>query len=144
MTATAPHHIETGRRVVYPWLCDVMGHLATQHYMAFFDDAFLHLMAELAPHQTDHLGWADVRHEIDYLSELRSGDLVVLSSTLLKIGGKSIRHQTEMRRLDDDTLCARVISTTVRFNLEIRRAVEVEPEVAARARALNLLPEPAG
>ncbi|QFQ89105.1 acyl-CoA thioesterase [Paracoccus kondratievae] len=144
MDDSKPRQIETGRRVVYPWYCDVMGHLATQHYMAFLDDAFLHFMAELAPApQPERLGWADVRHEIDYLAELRAGDLVVLRSSLLAIGRKSIRHQTEIRRQGCGTVCARVISTTVRFDLDARRAIDVEPGIAARAQALDLLPRAA-
>jgi acyl-CoA thioesterase FadM len=39
--------IETARTVIYPWQCDVMGHLATQNYMRIFDDATYHLLARL-------------------------------------------------------------------------------------------------
>ncbi|MFA7588169.1 MAG: hypothetical protein WCY11_18600 [Novosphingobium sp.] len=39
----------TGRAVVYPWLCDVMGHLATQNYMRFYDDALFHILSMFGP-----------------------------------------------------------------------------------------------
>lgn len=126
-----PGAVETGRRVVYPWLCDQMGHLATQHYMAFFDDAFYHLLAAIGPihSHTDAgtFGWADVRHEIDYLGELKSGELVTLRSWVTAIGTKSLSHATYMTRTVSDEPCARALSKTVRFDLTRRVAIEIEP-----------------
>lgn len=125
--------IETGRRVVYPWLCDQMGHLATQHYMAFFDDAFYHLLAAIGPIHTHtdagSFGWADVRHEIDYLAELKSGDLVTLRSWVTSIGTKSLSHITYMTRTESNEPCARALSRTVRFDLTRRLAIDIEPSL---------------
>jgi acyl-CoA thioesterase FadM len=71
--------IETARSVVYPWLCDSMGHLATQHYMRVFDDATYHLLGRLGYSLHDSAktrrGWADVSHSIKYRRELLAGDL---------------------------------------------------------------------
>lgn len=123
-------YAETGRRVVYPWLCDQMGHLATQHYMAFFDDAFYHLLNMVCGKEPaafgPETGWADVRHDINYSSELKVGDLVLLKSWVKAIGLKSMTHVTCMFRADDDKLCATVTSSTVRFDLGRRRAVPIE------------------
>ncbi len=134
---------ETGRRVVYPWLCDQMGHLATQNYMLFFDDAFYHLLAMVGPihrHEEQRVvGWADVRHEIDYKSELKSGDLVVLKSWIALIGTKSLSHVTHMYATDDDRLCAVALSRTVRFDLTSRRAIVIEDDIRTRIDALGLL-----
>lgn len=134
---------ETGRRVVYPWLCDQMGHLATQHYMTFFDDAFYHLLSMLGPihgKQGDRtIGWADVRHEIDYKSELRSGDLVVLKSWITAIGTKSLTHVTHMYCTTDSRLCSAALSRTVRFDLTGRAAIPIEPLLRDRITSLGLL-----
>lgn len=123
-------YAETGRRVVYPWLCDQMGHLATQHYMAFFDDAFYHLILMIVGGQStvsgSKAGWADVRHEVIYSSELKGGDLVVLKSAVQAIGRKSLTHVTHMFRTSDDCLCATVTSSTVRFDLGRRVAIPIE------------------
>lgn len=125
--------VQTGRRVVYPWLCDQMGHLATQHYMGFFDDAFYHLLASIGPIHTNRdgrtFGWADVKHEIDYLSELKAGDLVTLTSWVTAIGTKSLSHVTWMARTDNGKPCARALSRTVRFDLASRTAIDIEPAV---------------
>ena len=34
------------RAVVHPWLCDMMGHLTTRHYVGMFDDAAYALFAQ--------------------------------------------------------------------------------------------------
>ena len=31
------------KSVAHPWMCDVLGHLTTRHYVAMFDDAAYHL-----------------------------------------------------------------------------------------------------
>lgn len=133
---------ETGRRVIYPWLCDQMGHLATQHYMAFFDDAFYHFLSILGPinivEGEQQIGWADVRHEVDYLSELKSGDLVVLRSWVLNLGTKSITHVTDMCQATNNTVCARVVSRTVRFDLGLRRAIPIETAIRDRVKSRGL------
>ena len=46
--------IECYRGVVYPWLCDSMGHMTTRHYTAMFDDASYHMFAALG-FTPDHL-----------------------------------------------------------------------------------------
>ena len=64
-------HVETYRGIVYPWQCDAMGHLNTQHYVGIFDQTLLQLVAELGyvsgdgPHA--RRGWADVKTAWDLL-----------------------------------------------------------------------------
>ena len=70
----------TYKGMAHPWLCDVMGHLTTRHYVAMFDDASYHLLLEIFDWSAssvaeDGLGWADVRHVIEYQAEVSSGDL---------------------------------------------------------------------
>jgi acyl-CoA thioester hydrolase len=129
--------METGRGVVFPWLCDSMGHLATQHYMGFYDSAFFHLLAALGPiHVEDgarKIGWADVRHEVDYQAELRAGDLIVLHSIVTALGKSSVTHKTYMTRLSDQVLCSTVVSKTVRFDLTARSSVPIEDIIRQRA-----------
>ncbi|SEJ95005.1 (3S)-malyl-CoA thioesterase [Sphingobium sp. AP50] len=135
--------IETGRGVVFPWLCDSMGHLATQHYMGFYDSAFFHLLAALGPIHVDDgtrkVGWADVRHEVDYQAELRAGDLIALHSIVAAIGRSSVTHKTYMTRLSDQALCSTVLSRTVRFDLTARSSTPIEESIRKQAQTLFAL-----
>ena len=133
----APWCVETGRHVVHPWLCDAMGHLATQHYLRFYDDALYHFLSMLGPVldvvDGGRIGWADVRHEIDYRAELQPGDLVVLYSDLIRLGNSSITHRTRMLKLGDGTLCSSLQATTVRFDLEKRAPVPIADTIRQTA-----------
>ncbi len=31
------------KSVAHPWMCDVLGHMTTRHYVAMFDDAAYHM-----------------------------------------------------------------------------------------------------
>lgn len=121
--------IDTARSVAHPWLCDVMGHLSTPHYLAVFDVATYHLFAAAgaSPAKTvkTGLGWADVRHEIDYKSEVRAGSLLRVRSEVVKVGGKSVTHRHELLDLDDDTLKATLLAVTVAFDLGARAATAI-------------------
>jgi acyl-CoA thioester hydrolase len=135
---------ESARTVVYPWACDSMGHFATQNYMKVFDDATYHLLGALGyPLRDAQLvgrGWADVSHKIEYLSELRAGDLLVAYSSVQRVGNKSLTYRTRLVRPDqpqDD--CAILTGVMVHFDLE-RRCALVLPD-AIRAAALKAMGE---
>jgi acyl-CoA thioester hydrolase len=121
---------ETYRGVAFPWLCDAMGHLATQHYMAMFDIASLHFLAILGPplHElsANGLGWADVHHEINYQREVRTGELVVVRSNLLSIGTTSVRYRHVMT--GEDGLARAVLeAVSVHFDLRSRTKCKLPP-----------------
>jgi acyl-CoA thioesterase FadM len=121
--------IETARSVAHPWLCDVMGHLSTPHYLAIFDIGTYHLFAaaNASPAKTikTGLGWADVRHEIDYKSEVKAGSLLLVKSAVVRVGGKSVTHRHEMLDVDDGTLKATLLAVTVAFDLAARAAMTI-------------------
>jgi len=134
--------IETFRGVVHPWLCDAMGHMSVQHQMPLLDDAAYHLLGEFGPvvETIDgrRFGWADVRHEIQYVDELVSGDLLILHSGLLSVGRSSLRHRTSMARRSDGKVCTIMEGVTVRFDLDARVSVPLTDAQRARATALTL------
>jgi acyl-CoA thioester hydrolase len=136
----------TYRGVVYPWQCDGMGHFTTRHYMAMFDQAGWHFLHEVGFDPglvtEKNIGWADVRHEIDYLKELREGELVVIESRPLRVGNKSIQYQLEMKSATNGATCARLTATWVQFDLVQRCAIPVLPEV--REQILAWLDHPEG
>lgn len=90
---------ETFRGLVYPAQCDAMGHMDVQYYVAAFDTAMWHLVHRLGHRRRDDAltghGWADLRHVIDYRSELPAGALYRVVSDILRIGLSSLitRHR---------------------------------------------------
>lgn len=132
--------IDCGFTVVHPWLCDAMGHLTTRHYLGMFDDASYHLFASLGYDPTagaaDHQGWADVRQEIEYHSELAAGALVRIDGRVTAIGRSSITTQYRMHARADDRLCATLVGRTVCFDLAARRSRPLPADFVARAAEL--------
>ena len=109
-------------------LCDVMGHMTTRHYVAMFDDASYHFLYEVfgwsgQQAKTEGIGWADVRHVIEYHAEVGEGDLVELKASLIKVGNKSITVQYDMHNLAQNELAATLVSTSVYFDLNSRKAM---------------------
>jgi acyl-CoA thioester hydrolase len=133
--------IETFRGVVFPWQCDSMGHLSVQHQMPLLDNAVYHLLGAFGPttgiEDGRRTGWADVRHEIQYLHELVAGDLLILRTGILAIGGSSLRHRTIMSRRSDGLDCTVMEGVTVRFDLDARRSIPLSEPMRAIAETLR-------
>jgi acyl-CoA thioester hydrolase len=115
------------RAVAHPWLCDVMGHLTTRHYVAMFDDASYHFLFEVfawsGTDAANGVGFADVRHELDYAAEVGSGDLLEITGRLEKLGTKSVTIVYEMTNLSHGELAATLRSVAVCFDTKARKAV---------------------
>jgi acyl-CoA thioester hydrolase len=131
--------METYRGVVHPWLCDIMGHLTTRHYVAMFDDASYHLAhacgvsVDREKHDT---GFVDVKLEMDFISELKAGELLVIRSGILRLGTKSFTAQHHMHRLLDNALAATMQATSVAFDLKARKAIALSDGFREKAAAL--------
>ena len=94
--------IETYRGVAYPWHCDSMGHMNTQFYSALYDGASFHFLSLLAPYnelQKAGMGWADVRQLIEYKHEVPAGALLLVRTTLKRVGNKSVEYLHELRNV---------------------------------------------
>ncbi len=132
--------VDCGFTVVHPWLCDAMGHLTTRHYLGMFDDASYHLFATLGydpgAGAAVNQGWADVRQEIEYHSELAAGALVRIDGRVTAIGRSSITTEYRMFARADDRLCATLVGRTVCFDLEARRSRPLPADFVARATEL--------
>ncbi len=123
----------------HPHMCDVMGHMTTRHYVAMFDDGSYHFLYELFGWSTENLtmnqtGWADVRHVIEYMAEVSSGDLLEISAKLIKIGNKSITTFYEMRNVSKNEIAATQESTTVYFDLKARAAIPITEKMKKSAK----------
>lgn len=122
--------------VVHPWLCDAMGHLTTRHYMAMFDDASYRLLYEVLDYagssgEFEGLGWADVKHQIEYKQEVRAGTLVEVRGEVRRLGTKSITAYYELRDVGG-TVAATMEGVTAFFDLRARKALAIPDGMRAR------------
>ena len=127
--------------VAHPWLCDIMGHVTTRHYVAIFDDASYLFLFKVFGWSGDDAaergqGWADVRHEIEYLAEVAAGDLVEIRAEFAKVGNKSITIRYEMFNLNKQEIAATLVSTSVLFDLNERQAIALTEDMRSAAAAL--------
>ena len=124
--------------VAHPWLCDIMGHMTTRHYTAIFDDAsYLYFYRVFgwsgSDARDDNVGWADVRHEVDYVDEVPAGDLLEVRASLQRLGGKSVTIAYEMYNLSKSSVAATLTSTCVLFDMDARKAVTISDLMKASA-----------
>lgn len=123
--------------VAHPWMCDAMGHMNVRYYMAMFDDASFQLLGRLTGVEKDKsLGWADVRHEIEYKHETAAGTLVTIRSHVTRIGRTSVTYRHILTGSLEGELHAEATTTSVRFDLTARKAIELDATLRSRAEAL--------
>jgi acyl-CoA thioester hydrolase len=124
-----------------------MGHANTRVIAGFLDDAIAGLFTLLGSPLTGAFdsgyGWADVRHDIAYRRELRSGELVTGYGQVMKLGRTSVTSRHVLHVGDVDSVVCDVV--TVRFNLDTRRP-EPLAEAFLQDAAKRIAPqsEPAG
>jgi len=120
--------------VAHPWMCDVLGHLTTRHYMAMFDDAAYHLLYAVfgwagASNADGQIGWVDVRHLIEYRAEVTAGDVLEIRAGLTKIGTKSITITYEMTNLGKNEIAATLECVCVLFDLQKRKSIALSEQL---------------
>ena len=116
--------------VAHPWMCDVIGHMTTRHYVAMFDDAAYHLLYTVfgwtgASDPDGKIGWSDARHVIEYKAEVLAGDVLVVRSGLTKVGTKSITIFYEMTNLEKNEIAATLECVCVLIDLQARKSIEL-------------------
>ncbi len=127
------------KSIAHPWQCDVMGHLTTRFYVGMFDDAAYHFLYEVFGWTINtvgesKIGWADVRHVIEYKAEVPAGDILEIRACLIKIGTSSFTARYEMVNLAKNELAATLESTCVLFDLEARKAIPLSDEMTSKAK----------
>ena len=121
-----------------PWECDSLGHLTTRFYVAMFDDASYHLLFEVfgwsgASDDEGRRAFVDVRHVIDYVDEVRAGELLEISATLTAVGNKSIKAAYTMRKREGNGVAATLEATYVLFDLQARKALALDDTLREQA-----------
>lgn len=123
------------RGVAHPWLCDRNAHLNTRHYVGAFDDAAQHFFAELGSEDAVNLSWADVSQQISYAAEVPLGELFYIECRVTRVGRTSLGYRQTLRLQSTGDISAVVDAVTVRFDLDVRRAVPLPVEFVRAARA---------
>ena len=116
-----------------PWFCDVMGHMNIRHHMAMFDEASYQLLYQVfgwsgSRDTGSGEGWADVRHVIEYQSEVSAGDLLEIRACIVKVGTKSITIRYDMFNIVRDQLAATLECVCVLFDLDNRKPKPLSDE----------------
>jgi acyl-CoA thioester hydrolase len=135
---------ELYRNIVMPAQCDAYGHLNVRHYAGFFDDAGWHIprMAGLSLDaiRAGGLGTVAATITIDFLHELRAGQLLVIKGAVTRVGTKSFSHEMRLYEADAMTHCATQKTVEVCFDTRARKGVpwpeEIKRKLAAIAASL--------
>ena len=129
--------VETFRSVAYPWLCDSMGHMNTQHYCAVFDGATFHYLGLFAgPRElkAQGRGWVDARQTLEYGHEILAGDLLVVRTEMIRVGRSSLSFRHAMYDVEEGGLRATSEHVVVHFDLVNRVSATLPAIAAQRAR----------
>jgi acyl-CoA thioester hydrolase len=126
---------DTYHGVVYPAQTDAMGHMTVQYYVAAFDQAMWHLVVRMGynpnwRHEKNE-GWADVRYEIDFRSELHAGDVFSVVSRVVDAGRSSLRSVHQLMG-SNGVLAAELAMTSVYFHLKKRKSIPIPDAIRQR------------
>lgn len=136
---------ETYRAVVFPWHCDHIGHMNVRWYAHHFDDAGFHLwtMAGLSQSEMKErgVGLVVAQIKIDYIQEMKAGELLVVRNAFIHVGTKSLRHLGRMYNADTEELCATQETIEVFFDPVKRTSAPMPDDI--RAKLTELLVDPA-
>ena len=136
-----PLFIETYRGTVGPTDCDDLGHMNVQHYFAAVSNGMFAMMSRLGltPEeiQRRQMSFAVVHAETDFHRELHSGDVMLLESTVLKLGDKSATFQHRLRNLSTDSVAMTTDFKCVLLDLRKREAIPIPDDMRAAAAELT-------
>jgi len=128
------------RNMVMPAHCDAYGHLNVRYYAAFFDDAGWHIpgMAGLSLDEIRRRGLGTVAATltIDFLNEMRAGQLLLIKGMVTRVGTKSFSHEMRLYEADAMTHCATQKTVEVCFDTKARKGVAWPDDIRAKLTAL--------
>jgi acyl-CoA thioester hydrolase len=130
---------DTYRGFVYPWCIDHMGHMNVQSYVARFDEASWHFLAQLGLSPgflvAQNCGLVALDQRIQYRREVLAGSLLDVSTELLEVRGKTLRYLHHMHNSEAAEEVASMELVVGYLDKATRRTVPLPAVVAARARA---------
>ena len=123
----------TYRGVAFPWHCDHFGHMNVRWYGHFFDDAAFQIWTVLGhgfkKMEADGIHTVIAKSTIEYMREVRAGDLFTIETGFLKCGTKSCTHLQRMVNADTGVLHAVQETVEVFFDSETRSSAEIPAAV---------------
>ena len=119
--------METHRTVIFPALCDHLGHMNVRYYAHAFDDASFHTWARIGiTFEAMHAAGAVtvVAHTAtDFIREVTAGSLIKVESAFVKLGTKSTTYHQRMINAENGELHANQQVVEVFFDLKTRKPV---------------------
>ena len=123
-----------------PAQCDVYGHMNVRYYAALFDEAGWHFPSfaglSLAEIQSRGLGTVVATLTIDFLHEIRAGQLLVIKGAITRVGTKSFNHEMRLYATDTSTHCATQKTVEVCFDTKARKGVALPDDVRSKLAAI--------
>lgn len=121
-----------------PAHCDIYGHMNVRYYAACFDEAAWHFprMAglSLGEIRARGLGTVTATLTIDFLHEIRAGQLILVQGALTRVGTKSFGHEMRLYEADSMTHCATQNAVEVCFDTAARKAVPLPDDIRDKLR----------
>ena len=114
-----------------------MGHMNTQHYCALFDGATFHYLALFGGPRLlkqSQRGWVDAKQTIEYRHEILSGDLLVISTAMTRVGRSSLGFRHELADIEDGALRAISDHVVVHFDLANRASLPLTGDIVSKAK----------
>jgi len=128
------------RGIVMPAQCDIYGHMNVRYYAALFDEAGWHFPSfaglSLAEIQSRGLGTVVATLTIDFLHEIRAGQLLTIKGAITRVGTKSYSHEMRLYATDTMTHCATQKTVEVCFDTQARKGVALPDDVRAKLAAI--------
>lgn len=135
-----PHAIETYRGTVFPWECDVNGHMNVRFYVGKFDEGTWQFMAQIGASRDElkrrNCGPMAVSQNIAYKRELMPGDTVAVHSSVSALGKTSCRFRHVMTDTATGEVAAEMEIVGVFVDLARRKPMPLWPELRAKAERL--------
>ena len=130
------------RGIVMPAQCDIYGHMNVRYYAALFDEAGWHIPGfaglSLAEIQSRGLGTVVASLTIDFLHEIRAGQLVLIKGAVTRVGNKSFSHEMRLYASDTMTHCATQKTVEVCFDTKARKGVALPDDVRTKLTGVSL------
>jgi acyl-CoA thioester hydrolase len=128
------------RGIVMPAQCDIYGHMNVRYYAALFDEAGWHIPGRagvsLAEIQARGLGTVVATLTIDFVHEIRAGQLLLINGAVTRVGTKSFSHEMRLYASDTMTHCATQKTVEVCFDTKARKGVALPDEVREKFAAI--------
>jgi acyl-CoA thioester hydrolase len=113
-----------------------------RYYAALFDEAGWHIPSfaglSLAEIQSRGLGTVVASLTIDFLHEIRAGQLVIIKGAVTRVGTKSFSHEMRLYASDTMTHCATQKTVEVCFDTKARKGVALPEDVRTKLAGITM------